>query len=175
MTSIYVDATTLITLGTIGEVELLTAFDDDLVILPSVRAEVTTEPASTNLDRLCERDQVTSTPPVPIDRDQAMEVLDESQPSGDIDIIGAVLAHQTNDTPAAVVSDDRRVRTVARGFDADVTGTVGTIVRAVEEGLSEDEANAIVRRVDTHGLHMTAELRAKAEALIEAAASSDFQ
>lgn len=173
MTSIYVDATTVIALGTVGELELLTAFDGECIILLSVQAEVTTEPARTNLTQLCDQDHVASTPNVPINDDQAMEILDESQSSGDVAIIGAVLAHRTTDTPVAVVSDDQRVRTVARGFNADVTGTIGTIVRAVEESMPEDEAKAIVRRIDEHGLHMTADLRTKAEELIETAASED--
>ena len=69
-----------------------------------------------------------------------------------------------------VVSDDRRVRTVARGLGATVTGTIGVLVRAVEEGLSEADAKTIVRRLDDYGLHMTAELRAGAIDLIESAA-----
>jgi hypothetical protein len=34
----------------------------------------------------------------------------------------------------------------------------------------EDEAKAVVRRVDEHGLHMTADLREEANVLIEAVA-----
>ncbi|WP_254524428.1 DUF3368 domain-containing protein [Natrinema caseinilyticum] len=70
-----------------------------------------------------------------------------------------------------VVSDDRRVRTVARGLGATVTGTIGVIVRATEEGLPESDAKAIVRRLDEHGLHMTAELRDTANELVDEAAS----
>lgn len=170
MTTIYVDATTLIALGSIGELELLTSFDSHRVVLPTVQEEVTTEPAQTNLDRLLASTAVVSAPPVDIHDEQAMDVLDEHQPNGDVRIVGAVLAHTAVDDPVAVVSDDQRVRTVASGFGADVTGPIGVLVRAVEDGLPETEAKAIVRRVDEHGLHMTAELRAKAKELIEAAA-----
>jgi len=41
------------------------------------------------------------------------------------------------------------------------------LVRAVEAGLPQDAARQLVRRLDSNGLHMTAELRAKAIALIE--------
>jgi hypothetical protein len=41
------------------------------------------------------------------------------------------------------------------------------VVRAAHEELTEEEAKEVVRRVDQHGLHMTAELRAKADRLIE--------
>jgi len=63
MTRIYMDATTLIALGTIGELALLESFDGTPVVLPSIRDEVTTEPAETNLERLCERDSIGTTVP----------------------------------------------------------------------------------------------------------------
>ena len=63
MTRIYVDATTLIALGTVGELDLLATFDGTVVVLPTIREEVTTEPARTNLDRFVEREEVATTPP----------------------------------------------------------------------------------------------------------------
>jgi predicted nucleic acid-binding protein len=86
-----------------------------------------------------------------------------------------VPAAQDRDDPVGVVSDNRRVRTVPRGLGATVTGTVGVVARAVEErGLSVDEGREPVRRVDSHGLHMTGELREKAYELVEDAASNRF-
>ncbi|PGF17119.1 hypothetical protein CP556_13995 [Natrinema sp. CBA1119] len=171
MTRIYVDATTLIALGTIGELALLESFDGTLVVLPSIRDEVTTEPAETNLERLCERDSIeTTVPDIELDDERAKDVLGEPDVNGDVRIIAAVLAHLEADDHVAIVSDDRRLRTVADGLGATVTGTIGVVVSAVEAGLSEDDAKAVVRRVDEHGLHMTAELQAKADELIEAAA-----
>ncbi|NHN46575.1 hypothetical protein G9464_03045 [Halostella sp. JP-L12] len=173
MTAIYVDATTLIALGAIGELDLLLSFDGTLVVLPVVREEITTEPARTNCDRLCDRPTVETTMQTPAaDDKRAQAILEESTVNGDVRVIAAVVAHTAADEPVAVVSDDRRVRTVARGLGATVTGTIGVIVRAVEEGLSEADAKAIVRRVDDHGLHMTADLRDTAVDLIETAARS---
>lgn len=172
--NIYVDATTCLSLGTIGELELLTTFDGTIVILPQIRDEVTSEPARTNLDRFRDRNGVAVTvPAAEMDDARAREVLGESETNGDVRVIAAVLARDTADEGVAVVSDDRRVRTVARGLDATVTGTIGVIVRAVEEGVSGDEAKAIVQRIDGHGLHMTAELREEANDLIDAAAARD--
>ena len=172
MTSIYVDETPLIALGTIGELELLTSFDGTLVVLPVIQEEVTTEPARANLNRLFDKDAIETTPlKGDQDTERAQTILDESVVNGDVYVIAAVLAHTDADEQVAVISDDRRVRTVARGLGATVTGTIGVIVRAVEEGLSEDEAKTVVRRVDEHGLHMTAELRDTANELIEAAAT----
>lgn len=172
MTRLYVDATTLIALGTIGELGLLESFDGTVVILPSIRDEVTTEPAETTLERLCDRDDPeTARPDIERDDQRAMDLLGETEVNGDVRIIATVLARLDRDERIAVVSDDRRLRTVARGLGAHVTGTIGVIVRAVEAGLPENEAKAVVRRVDEHGLHMTAELREEANELIETAAS----
>ena len=60
MTPIYVDATTLIALGTIGELELLDAFDGRCIVLPSIRDEVTGEPAATNIAHAIESERVTA-------------------------------------------------------------------------------------------------------------------
>ena len=47
---------------------------------------------------------------------------------------------------------------------------IGVVVRAVERGMPAAEGHRLVRRLDEHGLHMTAELRATANGLIEDAA-----
>lgn len=165
---IFVDATTLIALGTIGELDALTSFDGELVVLPSIRDEVTTEPAATNVDRFLERyAATTSCSGVHGYDERAMKILDETDVYGDVRMIAGVLAATASDAPVAVVSDDRRLRTIARGLGAEVTGTIGTVVRAVEDGLGIEEGKTLVRRVDEHGLHMTAELREAADSLVE--------
>jgi predicted nucleic acid-binding protein len=161
---IYVDATTLIALGTVGELDLLRNLDGEVFVLPAVRAEVTTEPARTNVDRFVEREDVGTSDLVPEERlEEAREVLGEDDKNGDVRIVASVMAG--DDT--AVVSGDRRVRTVARGFGATVTGTVGVVVRGVEEGMTAEGAKETVRRIDENGLHMTAELREKTYELID--------
>lgn len=171
MTRIFLDATTLIALGTIGEIEQLTSFTGTLVVLPTVQNEVTTEPAQTNLSRFIAQNAVATADPVVQDRvEQAKEVLGEAERNGDVSLIAAVLAYTAEDRPVGVVSDDTRVRTTARGLGATVTRTVGVIVRAVEEGLDREEACDLIRRIDSHGLHMTGTLREKAQKLIDEAA-----
>ncbi|OYR56531.1 hypothetical protein [Halorubrum halodurans] len=171
MTRIFLDATTLIALGTIGELEQLLSFSGEVVALPTVQREVTTEPAQTNLSRFIAQDAVTTTDPAIQDRvEQAKEVLGEVEQNGDVSLIAAVLAYTAEDRPVGVVSDDQRVRTTARGLGATVTGTVGVIVRAVEKGLDREAAHDLVRRIDSHGLHMTGTLREKADELIDEAA-----
>ena len=173
MTRIFLDATTLIALGTIGELKQLTSFTGERVILPTVQNEVTTEPAQTNLRRFIDQYAVETTDPAAQDRvQQAKAVLGENEQNGDVSLIAAVLADTAADRPVGVVSDDQRVRTTARGLGATVTGTVGVIIRAVEDGLDREEAYTLVRRIDSHGLHMTGELRDKAYSLIDTAAES---
>jgi len=118
MTRIFLDATTLIALGTIGELEHLTSFAGDLVVLPAVQNEVTTEPAQTNLTRFIEQYEVETTDPVVDDHlQEAKEVLGEVEKIGDVYLIGAVLGYTADDLPIGIVSDDRRVRTTARGLE----------------------------------------------------------
>lgn len=55
MTWVLVDATTLIALGTVGELGHLTGLDGEIVVPPAVHDEVTTEPARANLERFLDR------------------------------------------------------------------------------------------------------------------------
>jgi len=171
MTHLYVDATTPIALGTVGELEQLTAVQTPLLVLPTIQAEVTTQPAAANLESFLQSESVSTEPPTTVDDERAMEALGETAVNGDVRLIGAVLAHTAAGDSVAVVSDDRRVRTVADGLGATVTGTIGVLVRAVEAGLSPEDARRIVRAIDTNGLHMTAQLRAKAMELLDEAGS----
>ena len=79
-------------------------------------------------------------------------------------MVRPVLAYTADDLPVGVVSDDRCVRATARRVGATVTETVGVIVRAVEE------ACTLVRRIGSHGLHMTGSLQQKVYSLIDDAA-----
>jgi predicted nucleic acid-binding protein len=174
---VYVDASPLIALGAIGELDALEVLDGDLVVPPRVEAEVTTEPARTNLGRFLETVEHSDHPEwvrsaVEAEtRERAREILDEPEHRGDTELIGAVLGYANADRPVGVVSDDRRVRTVADGLGATVTGTVGIVVRNVEDGeLADDDAKDLVRELDGRGLHMTGELRETAYDLIDDAA-----
>ncbi|GAB3018061.1 hypothetical protein [Natronobiforma cellulositropha] len=168
---ILVDATTAIALGGVGELELLAVFDATPEIPPAVIAEVTTEPAATALERFLETDLcVRSAAVEDAYLEQSMAVLDERTRNGDVRLLADVLAATDDGRPIGVVSDDRRVRTVTRGFGATVTGTIGVIVRAVEDGYALSDARSLVHRLDANGLHMTGELRVRADELLEAAA-----
>lgn len=181
---ILLDATTLIAFGRVGELDLLLEFDGDPVVLPAVRREVTSEPASTNVGNFVQHEHVLTGERLPFSNegpdevvrpivDRATETLGESEYSGDVELVTAVMHELDADgSDPAVISDDRRVRTVCRGLGATVTGTVGIVIRAVEErGMTSEEGKGLVRRIDGHGLHMTGELRETAYELIEEAAN----
>lgn len=177
MRPLVVDATTLIALGRVGELQLLSNFDGEPVVPGAVREEVTTDPASSNVERFCSKgDVLTGEPATPGSEHlaDARELLGTERTDGDVEVIGLVLAHRASNegSGVGVVSDDRRVRTVAEGLDATVTGTVGVVVRAVHEGMDPADAKALVRRIDAHGLHMTGELRETADRLVEEAAEN---
>lgn len=200
MTAIYVDATTCISLGTLGELDLLATFSGTPAFLPTVVAEVTTEPARTNLDRLLDADWTARPGEFPYRRptdqepgtylvrddateqfERAVSVLGEQQQwtengdvSGDVEIVAEVLRARDGNQPVGVVSDDRRVRRVTEGFGATVTGTVGVVVESVADGtLDPDEGRSVVDRLDGTGLHMTGQLRDRAFELIDAASDDD--
>jgi len=174
VSDVYLDATTVISLGTIGELERLASLDGRLVVPSAVREEVTTEPAKTNLERFLDHYDVRSAPEEVGERvPHARSVLGDDTERGDVHIVAAVLAYTASDRAVGVVSDDRRVRTTCRGLGATVTGTIGIVVRAVDEGLDPDAAKDLVSRLDAHGLHLTGELRETADELIDEAARDD--
>ncbi|WP_336021783.1 PIN domain-containing protein [Halobellus salinisoli] len=173
---IYVDATTLIALESVGELELLTNFDGDVMIPPRVLGEITDERADRNVQRLLRRDSAflgSKSGMVDKHHQNARAVLGDEEANGDVAIITAVLRADEMNEPIAVVSDDQRVRTVADEFGATVTGTIGVVVRAVYGGMDSDDAKSLVRRLDSNGLHMTGELRETAYRLIDEAAEEN--
>lgn len=170
MSRVFVDATTLVALGQVGELELLDSFSGRLAIPESVRAEVTAEPARTNLDRFLAENDVGDGPVDTDWHDEALQVLGEAEANGDTDLVEGVLAtiedrgDADRDSPVGLVSDDRRLRTVTEGLGATVTGTFGVVVRAaaVDRYFSASQAKRVVRRIDSHGIHLTGEMREQA-------------
>ena len=174
---IYADATVLITLGNANRLDLLTVFDDRVVVAGAVWSEVTTEPAASALRASFNGGTISlSNHPNIFDkareaRTSAKELLGEEEMNGDVAIIGHVIRQQQKGSTVAVLSNDRRVRRVAEGLGATVTGTIGVVVRAVSDGeLTGEEGTELVERLDERGLHMTGELRRRAIELIEDAA-----
>jgi predicted nucleic acid-binding protein len=160
---IYVDATVLYNLGQVGELGLLETLDGDLVVPAAVAEEVTVEPAATNLDRLIEEKPVETDPDVDSFLEDAEQLLGESDTS-DSRLVAGLLAARDRGEDVAFVSDDRRLRAVADGLSATVTGTFGVVVRASmdDKYFPTTQAKRVIRRTDHHGLQMTGRLRERA-------------
>lgn len=168
MTRIYVGPGPLVDLGTVGETTLLGAFDGEIVIPEMVARDVSTEPARTNMEKFVHDGGATREAIETDHSERAMEILGVSEPVAESRLLEPVLAAM-DDPPdhepvIGLVTDDRRLRTVAEGLRATVTGTFGTVVRATSEDryLKTTQAKRIVCRIDSHGLHLTGELRAQA-------------
>ncbi|MBV0923819.1 hypothetical protein KTS45_06345 [Halomicroarcula limicola] len=164
MTRIYVGPTSLYSLGQIGELSLLDAFDGGIVIPGPVADEVRVEPTATNLEEYLEADVETA---VDEDRvEQARSLLGEKDIGAAVTVLAGVLAHRdpSDRSAVAVVSEDRTVRRMAQGLGAEITSSFGVVVRAAIEDkyLSSRQAKRIVRRIDQHGMHLTGELRERA-------------
>lgn len=162
---ILVDAVTLYELGQIGELELLDAFDGDITILDAVAAEVTVEPAATNLERYRdEYDGASSVEGLDEFEGDATALLDAEGRTSSVALVAALLAGRERGADAALVSGDKRLRAIADGLGATVTSSFGVVVRAASDDkyFSTTQAKRVIRRTDHHGVQMTGTLRERA-------------
>jgi predicted nucleic acid-binding protein len=166
---ILVGPVVLYELGMVGELGLLGAFEGDLVVPDAVIAEVDVEPAATNLARFLEETDAATAADTDAFEADARALLGVDTLTADAVLVAALLAARDRGEDAAVASDDRRVRAVADGLGATVTGTFGTVARAASEDkyFRASQANRVVRRTDSHGLQMTGRLRERAVGEVE--------
>jgi predicted nucleic acid-binding protein len=164
MTFVHVGPTSVYELGQIGELELLEWFDGALVVPEAVRTEITTEPAATNLDRLLdEKSVITSVRPEV--RQRAGDALGIEPEGYEAALLAGLFDDSIDDDrEIPVISDDRRLRGLAEGLGASITGSFGVVVRAAIEDkyLSPAEAKRIVSRMDDNGVQLTGQLRSRA-------------
>ncbi|QSG04604.1 hypothetical protein [Halapricum desulfuricans] len=164
MTFVHVGPTALYDLGQIGELDLLTYFDGAIVVPAAVRAQITTEPAATNLAQFLEESTVI-TSVRPDVRERAASALGLDPAGYEAALLGGLFDETVDeDRTVLVVSDDRRLRALADGLGASVTGAFGVVVRAAVEDkyLSAPEAKRIVSRMDDHGVQLTGQLKTAA-------------
>jgi predicted nucleic acid-binding protein len=165
--TVVVDATPVYDLGMVGELELLAALESDLVIPQAVVETVEVEPAATNLARFLAEEPVTTDPDIDGYRATAAGLLSDARPPSDEAVVATLLALRDaagEEFAAGLVSDDTRLRAIADGLGATVTGSFGVVVRAAldDKYFSVSQAKRVVRRMDTKGLQSTGPLRAKA-------------
>lgn len=166
---VYVDATPLYNLGQVGDLDLLTVVDGDLVVPQAVVEEITVEPAATNLSRLLEEHDIETDSDDGEWVETAVELLDADGSNSDVALVAGLLRARDSGDDAALVTDDRRLRAVADGLGTTVTGTFGIIVRAslADKYFATTQAKRVIRRTDHHGLQMTGRLRERAVGEIE--------
>ena len=169
---IFVDAVPLYDLGMVGELELLTALDGDLFVPDAVLEQVTVEPAATNLERFLAEEPVVTAAGFPDTAPAADGLLEAARPASDRALVAGLLATREEgdgSLEAGLVSEDRRLRAVADGLGATVTGTFGVVVRAAAEDkyFPVSQAKRVIRRMDQHGLQSTGPLRARAVGAID--------
>lgn len=164
MTFVHIGPTALYNLGQVGELDLLSWFDGAIVVPEEVQAEITTQPAVTNLERyLADNSVITAVRPAV--RERAAAALGIDADGYEAALLGGLFDDSLEDTERIlVVSDDQRLRALADGLGADVTGSFGVVVRAAvsDKYLSATAAKRIVSRMDKHGLQLTGELRSQA-------------
>jgi predicted nucleic acid-binding protein len=184
MTRIYVGPAAVLNLASVGAVDLLEAFDGDVVIPEAVADAVTTEPHRTNLEAFL-ADTDAETVGAAGREEAAMRVLDAAERTPEVAVVDGVLAavhppetaadggdpeedDEESEAPSAghepavgVVADDLRLRRVTEGLGATVTGSFGVVVRAAVEDkyLKRSHAKRVVRRMDDHGTRLTGGLR----------------
>ncbi|WP_267163950.1 hypothetical protein [Halovenus salina] len=161
---VYVDATPLYDLGQIGDLGLLGVVEGDLSIPQAVVDQITVEPAATNLERFLTEHAV-DTDPAPAEYlDDAARLLDAGERTSDVHLVAGLLASRDRGEAFALVSDDRRLRAVADGLGATVTGTFGVVVCASlgDKYFPASQAKRVLRRTDHHGIQMTGRLRERA-------------
>lgn len=161
---IFVDATTLFDLGQVGELKLLGTFEGRVVIPEAVRDEITFEPAATNLSRFLDEHEVESLSKGEAFIEDAQALLDATAVTSDVTLIAGLLAARDRGEEAALVTDDTRLRAIADGLGATVTGTFGVVVRAAKDDkyFPTTQAKRVIRRTDHHGVQMTGTLRERA-------------
>jgi predicted nucleic acid-binding protein len=161
---ILVDVTPVYDLGQVGELDLLDGFEGDLIVPDAVRAEITVEPAATNLSRYVEEHDVATDADGADFEDDALALLDADEVTSDVVLVAALLAARDRGEEAALVSDDARLRAIADGLGATVTGTFGVVVRATKNDkyFPTTQAKRVIRRTDHHGVQMTGTLRERA-------------
>ena len=161
---ILLDATPLYNLGQVGELDLLDAFEGEIVVPEAVRDEITVEPAETNLARFLEDTDVRTDADSEAFVADARALLDAPETTSDVVLVAALLAAREAGEDIALVSDDTRLRAIADGLGAAVTGTFGVVARAsmADKYFSTTQAKRVIRRTDHHGLQMTGTLRERA-------------
>lgn len=173
MRTVYVDASVLITLAETGQFELLEVVRGEPTVPEAVVGEVSDDPAASRLDAAVDTGTVevadASNTSALDDAAAHLDVAPEDY-AGDV----ALLALAMDDDERVVVTDDKPLRKACKALGIPLSGSIGVLVVAVENGeLSVDAATDVLVAMDQVGARMSASLFRKAERLIEEAGGQE--
>lgn len=178
--TLLVDASVFITLADIGVLDHLRNTDGQVSMPQTVVREISSEPATNELENALDNWITTSTLISGTTSDEWNDRLEKAaihlgrstSPEswgGDVPLLAAALYH---DSPV-VVSDDKPLRETCKVLSIPVSGSIGILIRAVERGdIDADEAKEKLEAMDEVGARLSARLLRRAERLIDDAAES---
>jgi predicted nucleic acid-binding protein len=171
--TLLVDASVFITLGEVDETDLMYGLEGRVVVPAAVRAEVTQDPAASELEAAIDRDDVTvlDTAEATAELDAATDHLGRSAADEETDGDVALLARALDRADPVVLTDDKPLRTACKALSIPVSGTIGVLIRAVERGaIGPETAKERLVAMDQVGARLSASLLRRAERLIDGAA-----
>lgn len=160
--TVLVDASVLITLADVGRFDLLQTLRGQVTVPETVADEVMTNPAASRLSTARDAGwvHVCGAPSDTVERattqlGESHERNHERPQSGDV----ALVAWALGDDDVIVVSDDRPLRETCKSLSIPVSGSLGVLIHAVEQGaLNSDDAVETLYAMDEVGARLSASL-----------------
>ena len=146
-TRIVSDSTCLIALERIGNVEILPAIFETVLIPPAVEREVGISLPWLKVERLSDTSSVV-----------ALKLIIDD---GEAEAIALVQEQQCR-----IITDDRRARSVARKFGLDVIGTIGVLVLAKKRDFVSSIEPLLID-LDVAGFYVSTALKEEALRLVD--------
>jgi len=165
--TLVLDASVFITLAAVDAVDVLDGLDGTVVIPERVADELVDDRSQAAFVAVRERDGFRVV--------RAEDRLDDARshlgnPDGDAGDVGVLALALDTDGRAVTVTDDRPLRKVCKALSIPVSGSIGVLVRAVEQGILDgDEAVQTLYAMDEVGARLSASLVRRAERLIDEA------
>ena len=140
-TIIIADASCLIALSNIGELELLQEIYQEIVITPEVRDEFGEDlPDWILVEAVSDKEK--------------MEILEMQLDKGESSAI--VLALEKKDS--LLIIDEKRGRAIAKKMGMKITGILGVIIKAKEQGLI-DAVKPLIEKLEIVGFRISEKLK----------------
>ena len=152
MRKVIVNTTPLIALAEIGELHLLKDLYDEIYIPNAVFEEVKSEPAYTEVRNASEWIKQVS-----VDSADNREMLSSRLHSGEVEVIQYARESKAD----LVILDDQLARRTAKYLGLTITGTLGVIIKAKEQGYVSS-VKPIMDKLIQNGLYVDPIVQAEA-------------